>query len=116
MRLPELLHQLDTMHRQRFEIEQDIARVEQQIVTASKGEQKPRRRKRALRGEMLELVKDLVKVLHDAGQPLPRREIAARLGLTPTAVGYRLQKAMAAKFVERVSGGRYRATNVVPVF
>jgi hypothetical protein len=113
--LPILLKKLETLLLQRVEVEHQIVSVKQEIVAANKPAPK-RGRKRGTTAETVELVKATVKVLRDAGQPLPRREIAARLGITPSAVVYRLQKAMAAKFVERVSGGRYRVTNVVPAF
>ena len=113
-RLSTLLKNLEVLHRQHVEIEHQISGVEREIVAIGKSERP--RRKRAAPAETVELVRATVKVLRDADQPLPRREIAALLGITPAAVYYRLQKAMAAKFVDRVSGGRYRATNVVPVF
>lgn len=113
-RLPSLLKKLESLHRQHVQIEQEIARAEREIVAAGKSPPK-RRPKRRPHTEAVELVKPLVKVLRDADGPLLRREIAARLGIAPAAVGYRIRKAIEAKFVERV-GGRYRAAKVVPTF
>ena len=56
-----------------------------------------------------------MRVLREAGTPLPRREVAARLGVQPWVAGYRLDKAVELKFVEKLGGGRYRVTAVVPV-
>lgn len=113
--LPILLKKLESLLLQRVEVEHQIVSVKQEIVAASKPASK-RGRKRGTTAETVELVKATVKVLRDAQEPLPRREIAARLGVAPSAVSYRLQKAIDAKFVEKVSGGRYRVTNVVPAF
>lgn len=57
-----------------------------------------------------------VKVLRDAGSPLPRREIAARLGVSPSVAYDRLKRAVKARFVERLANGHYRAADVVPAF
>jgi hypothetical protein len=61
-----------------------------------------------------EVVRDTVRVLREAGTPLPRREIAARLGVKPWIAGYRLDKAVELRFAEKLSGGRYQVTDVVP--
>lgn len=113
--LPALLKKLEALHRQHAQTEYEIAEVKRQIIATGKSGPS-RRRKRVTPAESVEVVRATVKVLRDAGEPLPRREIAARLGLAPHAVYYRVQKAIKAGFVERVSGGRYRATNVVPAF
>jgi len=110
--LPSLLKRLEALHRQHVQIEHEIASVEREIVAFGK-DPKPRR-KRALGRDAIELVKPIVQALQSAGEPLPRREIAARLGIAPSAVYYRLQKALAAGFVEKCGGGRYRASGVVP--
>jgi DNA-binding Lrp family transcriptional regulator len=59
-------------------------------------------------------VRETVRVLREAGTPLPRREIAARLGIQPWAATYRLDKAIELHFVEKLGGGLYRVTDVVP--
>ena len=63
--------------------------------------------------QTVEVVRDVVRVLREAGTPLPRREVAARLGIQPWAATYRLDKAVELRFVEKV-GGLYRITDVVP--
>ncbi len=115
MTLPTLLKRLEVLHRQQIQTEQEIASVEREIVASGKTPRKPRRRRQPL-AVTADLVKPIVKLLRDEGRPLPRREIAARLGLTPKATGYRLQQALKAGFVERVSSARYRVAAVVPVF
>jgi hypothetical protein len=111
--LPSLLKELQTLHRQQVETEREIADVERQIVAA--GREPRSRRKRGGKAEMVEVVRDTVNVLREAGVPLPRQEIAARLGIKASAAHYRLQRAVALKFVERVGQGRYRLTSVLPV-
>ena len=113
--LPILLKKLEALHRQHVEVEHEIADVERQIVAAGKPERKPRA-KRSTNAEVVEVVRATVKVLRDAGGPLPRREIASRLGISPWACSYRLGKAIEAKFVEKAGSGRYRVPNVVPAF
>ena len=68
------------------------------------------------RRDLAESVRQTVKVLRDAGEPLPRREIAARLGVPTRTVNYQLAKAIKLRFVERAGYGRYQTTNVVPAF
>jgi hypothetical protein len=103
------------LYRQYLELEHEIARVEKQITAAGQAAVRAPR-KRATKRELVETVRQTVKVLRDAGDALPRREIATRLGITPLATSYRLKKAMELRFVERSSSGYYRATNVVPAF
>jgi DNA-binding Lrp family transcriptional regulator len=64
----------------------------------------------------VEVVRDTVRVLREAGTPLPRREVAARLEIQPWAASYRLDKAIELKFAEKVGGGCYRVSDVVPEF
>jgi hypothetical protein len=65
------------------------------------------------RAQTIEVVRDVVRVLREAGTPLPRREVAARLGIQPWAASYRLDRAVELRFVEKI-GGLYRVTDVVP--
>ena len=64
--------------------------------------------------QTVEVVRDTVRVLREAGTPLPRREVAARLGVKPWIAGYRLDKAVELRFAEKLGGGRYQVTSVVP--
>ncbi len=112
--LPVLLRSLDTLHRERAAVDVKIAAVEREIIDTHP-EPKPRA-KRSTAAEVAEVVRATVKVLRDAGTPLPRREIASRLGVTPWAASYRLQLAIKAKFVESIGSGRYRVSSAVPAF
>lgn len=116
--MPKILHvllaRLHDLHRQHAQTEVEIAAVESQILASAKPEPKPRR-KRSTHAEVVEVVRATVKVLRDANEPLPRREIASRLGIAPWAATYRLKKAMELTFVEKV-GTRYRAADTVPSF
>ena len=104
-----LLKKLDVLHRQRADVEHEIDATEREIIAAA-----PKSRRKRSNVEAVEIIKALVHVLRDAGEPLPRREIGARLGIEAPALHYRLTKAIAMKFVERVSGGRYQTTSAVP--
>jgi hypothetical protein len=93
--------------------------VHDQILAAGRGTA-PRSKKTSGPGrparttaQTVEVVRDVVRVLREAGTPLPRREVAARLGIQPWAATYRLDKAVELRFVEKV-GGLYRVTDVVP--
>lgn len=111
--LQALLRRHQQLLRAQFEHEQELAILKRAIL----GFRAPRaRRKRSTKRELVETVRQTVKVLRDAGEPLPRREIAARLGLTPLATSYRLTMAMKLGFVERTRSGYYQTTNVVPAF
>jgi hypothetical protein len=110
LNLQALVNRLETLHRQHFTIEHEIAEVKREIVAAG-----PKPRKKPTSSvEAIELIKPTVKVLQEAGEPLPRREIASRLGIASVAADYRLRKAVAAGFVEKLSGGRYRVSTDVP--
>ena len=115
MMVKTLLKRIQGLYCQQAQIERQIAEVECTIVAASKAPPKSRRR-RGLAPQTVELVRETVRVLREAGRPLSRREIAAQVGIPLQAVDYRLQKALQARFVERVSLGRYRAAYVVPAF
>jgi len=65
--------------------EGELATVRAEILATGRGAASKTTRPRATktRAEALEVVRETVRVLRDAGAPLPRREIAARLGLKP---------------------------------
>jgi hypothetical protein len=111
--LPVLLEKLNDLYHQRARVERDIASVESEILACGRPAPKPRRKRTAI-AEVAELVRPLVKVLHDARTPLPLREIASRANMVPAAASYRLRRAVAAKFVEKVGFGRYRTAVEIP--
>ena len=111
--LPTLLKRYDTLTREVARLETERAVVHDQILAAGRGAaRKPRPTQTRI--QTAELVRDAVRVLREAGEPLPRCEVAARLGVKPWVAGYRLDKAVELKFVEKLGGGRYRITDVVP--
>ena len=112
-RLAALLDKLESLHRQRFDIEQQIADAKRNIIAASKAQPKSRA-KRAPTPDTIETIRPLLKMLREAGQPLRRGQLATRLSIAPWAVAYRLKMAMAAKFVVKMPGGRYRVVAEVP--
>jgi hypothetical protein len=111
--LPTLLSKFQSLTRQHVAIEAEIDDVRQQIIDA-RNAPKPRA-KRVTSADQVEVVKATIKVLREARETLPRKEIAARLGITPHAASYRLERAIEMKLVEKVSLGRYRCTSVVPL-
>jgi len=112
-RLAALLDKLESLHRQRFDIEQQIADAKRNIIAASKAQPKSCA-KRAPTPDTIETIRPLLKTLREAGQPLRRGQLATRLSIAPWAVAYRLKMAMAAKFVVKMPGGRYRVVAEVP--
>lgn len=111
--LPTLLKKLEGLYRQHIEIEGEIARIKNEILAAGTSEPK-KRRPRAMSAETIELIKPVLKVLRDTGMALRPCEIAERLELSPSRIPYRLHKAVAAGFVVKVDGGRYRVVAEVP--
>ena len=118
--LPALLKRYEALTREIAGLEAERATVHDQILAAGRGaarqsEAGPGRPARTT-AQTVEVVRDTVRVLREAGAPLPRREVAARLGIQPWAASYRLDKAVDLKFAEKVGGGLYRVTDVVPEF
>lgn len=110
--LQSLLDRFAILHRQHVEIEHEIAAVESEICALS-GTQRPRRA-RATPAEVDDQILTLIKVLQEAGEPLPPSEIAARLGAEPLQMGQRLRQAVALGFVQKVGNGRYAVAAEVP--
>ena len=48
------------------------------------------------------------------GQPVTRRDVAAKLGMSDYATTYRLQRLQSLGFVERVGNQHYRVVDIVP--
>jgi transposase InsO family protein len=120
--LPTLLKKYEALTLEIARLGTERVTVHDQILAAGRGTalrskktSGPRRPART-RAQTVEVVRDVVRVLREAGTPLPRREIAARLGIQPWAATYRLDKAVELKFVEKLGGGLYRVTDVVPAF
>ena len=118
--LPTLLKRYEALTREIAGLEAERAAIHDQILAAGRGavrqsETGPGRPARTT-AQTVEVVRETVRVLREAGTPLPRREVAARLGIQPWAATYRLDKAVELKFAEKVGGGLYRVSDVVPEF
>jgi len=119
-RLPALLKRYEALTIEIARLGTEHAAVHAQILAAGRGATSrsagkspgPGRPARTT-AQTVEVVRDTVRVLREAGTPLPRREVAARLGIQPWAASYRLDRAVELKFVEKI-GGLYRVTDVVP--
>lgn len=114
--LPALLKRYETFTREIARLEAERAAVQDQILAAGRAAAPRKARPARTPVQAAEVVRDTVRVLREAAEPLPRREVAARLGLKPHAAQYRLDKAVELRFAEKLDGGRYRVTNVVPAF
>jgi hypothetical protein len=114
--LPTLLKRYEALTRDIARLEGERAAVQDQILAAGRAAAPRKARPAQTTASAVEVVRDAVRVLREAGEPLPRREVAARLGLKPWVAGYRLDKAVELRFAEKLDGGRYRVTNVVPAF
>jgi hypothetical protein len=120
--LSTLLKKYETLTREIAAREAERVTVHDQILAAGRGGVRrsvqspgPGRPARTT-AQIVEVVREVVRVLREAGTPLPRREIASRLGIQPWAATYRLDKAVELRFVEKLGGGLYQVTNVVPEF
>lgn len=118
--LPTLLKRYEALTREIARLGTEHAAVHDQILAAGRGGARrsiqapgPGRPARTT-AQIVEVVRDTVRVLREAGAPLPRREVAARLGVKPWVAGYRLDKAVELRFAEKLGGGLYRVTDVVP--
>ena len=120
--LPALLKRYETLTREFAAREAERVAVHDQILATGRGGTRRSAlaagRGRAARttAQIVEVVRETVRVLREAGTPLPRREVAARLGIQPWAASYRLDKAVELKFAEKLGGGLYRVTAAVPAF
>jgi hypothetical protein len=118
--LPTLLKRYEALTREIAARETERVAVHDQILATGRGGARrsaqtsgPGRPARTT-AQNVEVVRETVRVLREAPTPLPRREVAARLGVKPWVAGYRLDKAVELRFVEKLGGGLYRVTDVVP--
>lgn len=117
-----LLKKYEALTREIAAREAERSTVHDQILAAGRGGGAARRsaqspgpgRPARTTTQIVEVVREIVRVLREANTPLPRREIVARLGIQPWVATYRLDKAVELKFVEKLGGGLYRVTDVVP--
>ena len=109
--LSNFLRQLRELHRQYLELEREIGGDHARASRSPRP--KPKRRHEPTSGASDQL-RAVVKVLRDARHPLSRREIAARLNITPRACGRRLAKAIEVGFVKRIGFSLYQVVDEVP--
>jgi len=100
------------------ELERELVDLDRQIIVgvdrpAKTPKKKRSRRVAAAHGERFEYLLPMLRALRDAAEPLPPREIAALLGITPKITSQRLVRAMKLGYVERVGNARYRVTDSV---
>jgi hypothetical protein len=112
--LPVLLRKFREKYRAFVELEHELADLDQQIVALGRPAKKRRSSRTAVAdGDHYAYLRPLLRVLRDAEQPLPPREVAARLGIKPVVASRYLAKALALGYVERAGNARYRVTDSV---
>ena len=110
--LSTLLKKSRELHRQQIEIEHQIAELDRQML-AAEAPAKPRKRDTKEPRDIGDGIRVVVKLLCEATEPLPPREIATQLGISPALASQRLHRAVKLGLVERAGNGRYRTTNDV---
>ncbi len=138
-----LFERYKSLHRQKLKIEDELESIERQItderherdtaVIASsppqsttspkpKAATRPRAKPKAsgAKGQLSrvtqEMARKTITAIRDAGagQPVTRRDVSAKLGLSDYATTYRLQRLQTLGFVERVGNQLYRVVDIVP--
>lgn len=112
--LPSLLRKFREKFRALVELEREVADLDKQIVAAGRPTKAKRsRRATVAHGDRYDYLLPLLRILRDAAEPLPPREIASRLDITPKAASRRLARALQLGYVERAGNARYRVTDSV---
>lgn len=118
--LPDLLRRQKELFKHFLELEREIADLDRQIIAAGTPAlappKTPRRvsRPSAANHGISDVVRETLRVLQLAGEPLAPRELAARMGVDPQIVSRYLAKALKLKLVERGDHARYRVISAVP--
>jgi len=119
-RLPVLLRKYKEIYRRLVETEHELADLDRRIVAASSSPSTTPKRRRAPRVPQLgesgvsDAILAMLRVMRDSKEPLPPREIAARLGIKPVVASQRLTRAVKLGYVERAGNARYRVAEEVP--
>jgi len=108
--VPALLRRYEETCRRYIELERELADLRSQIAAESP---KPRRRS-ATRTEVSDATRAVLRILRDAKEALPPREVAARLGITAMLASQRLSRAVKLGYAERTGNARYTAVDAVP--
>jgi len=91
--------------------ELELADLDRQIVAHERGRPRPVSIQTASARKHEQA---LLRVMQEAGPPLPPREIAQRLGVPPATASRWLDAAMRRGFIERVGHARYQIKKEVP--
>lgn len=118
--LPALLRRQKDLLKQFLELEREIAEIDQQIIAEgtrkSPDEAPPRRSSttRTAKGGVSDAVRETLRMLQVANEPLTPRALALRMGVQPKIASRYLAKALQLRLVERTSNSRYRVISAVP--
>lgn len=112
--LPVLLRRYKDVFRRYVEIEHELADLDRQILAANHTAPARRRRRSARQSDANDAMRTMLRVMREAKEALPPREIASRLGLRPDTTFRRLRRAIELGYVERTGSARYAVSNVVP--
>jgi predicted Rossmann fold nucleotide-binding protein DprA/Smf involved in DNA uptake len=108
------LSNLDLLRRLRAAVarasELEIADLDRQIAAIERAKPRPPSATPSARDSE----QALLRVMQEAGAPLPPREIAQRLDVPPATASRWLVVAMRRGFIERVSHARYQVRKEVP--
>jgi MarR family len=114
--LRKLLQSLKAKYRNLVELERELADLDRQIIAGGHRPAKKKGTPRAVpasHSERYDYLRPMLRAMRDAGQPLPPREIAARLNVEPKIASRRLARALKLGYVERAGNARYRVTDSV---
>jgi len=111
--LPALLRRYRDVHCHYVELERELADLDRQILATGRSGARPRRRV-AAPSPVSDELRAVLRVLQAAESPLPPREVASRLDVTPKTASRRLARAVHLGYVERAGQARYRVADTVP--
>ena len=109
--LPVLLRKYKEIYRRYLKTEHELADLDRQILATSSRPAKRRRRTTQVVGSA---IREMLRVMREANEPLPPREIASRLNVKAIVVSQRLARAVKLGYVERAGNARYRVADAVP--
>jgi DNA-binding MarR family transcriptional regulator len=89
----------------------ELAELDRQIAAQERARLRPAQSSTASAREQEQA---LLRVMQEAGTPLPPREIAQRLGVSRSTIFRLLEAAQQRGFVDRVAPARYRVREEVP--
>jgi hypothetical protein len=121
LNLPTLLRRQKELFKQFLELEREIADLDQQIIAAGTSSHAathapPGRNSRPRKAKygVSDSVREILRILQQAGEPLTPRELALRMGVEPKVASRYLAGALKLRLVERLPNFRYRVISAVP--